>query len=188
LTNSKPNLSLGLDFYSGQTAILPSRRIALGQGPCMSTHTSRADKFWSELRLIARRAWTVWRMVPHRHKGALAGAALLMILASATATAVPVCLGRLVDAVKRGTEHSLSQQQLFAFATWYLGAIALLVLTRELLNVIRRFLVENTGARQLGHNESAELLRQTLSEEKDTDQKLTGLAEHGINVEARSGA
>ncbi|MBV9342207.1 MAG: ferritin-like domain-containing protein [Acidobacteria bacterium] len=40
-----------------------------------------------------------------------------------------------------------------------------------------------TYAELLGNNEAAELLEQTLEEEKETDQKLTGLAEN-INVEA----
>ncbi len=40
-----------------------------------------------------------------------------------------------------------------------------------------------TWARQLGHEEAADLLQQTLDEEEETDQKLTELAEQ-INVEA----
>jgi ferritin-like metal-binding protein YciE len=39
-------------------------------------------------------------------------------------------------------------------------------------------------ARAMGHNEAAELLQQTLNEEKAADEKLTGLAESGINGEA----
>jgi hypothetical protein len=36
-------------------------------------------------------------------------------------------------------------------------------------------------ARALGHDEAAELLQQTLDEEKAADEKLSGLAEGGIN-------
>jgi ferritin-like metal-binding protein YciE len=43
-----------------------------------------------------------------------------------------------------------------------------------------------TYARMLGHNEAAELLQQTLEEEKETDEKLTELAESEINVEAQA--
>lgn len=43
-----------------------------------------------------------------------------------------------------------------------------------------------TYANLLGENEAAELLEQTLNEEKETDQKLTQLAEE-INVEAAQG-
>jgi len=39
-------------------------------------------------------------------------------------------------------------------------------------------------ARSMGHTEAADLLQQTLDEEKATDEKLTALAEGGINQEA----
>jgi len=39
-------------------------------------------------------------------------------------------------------------------------------------------------ARAMGHTEAADLLEQTLDEEKATDEKLTALAEGGINQEA----
>jgi ferritin-like metal-binding protein YciE len=39
-------------------------------------------------------------------------------------------------------------------------------------------------ARAMGHTEAAELLEQTLEEEKAADEKLTSLAEGGINQEA----
>ena len=45
-----------------------------------------------------------------------------------------------------------------------------------------------TWARQLGLNDHLELLQQTLREEKATDEKLTRLAEAGINQEAISPA
>jgi len=39
-------------------------------------------------------------------------------------------------------------------------------------------------AKQLGHPDAARLLHETLDEEKETDQKLTQLAEQGINQKA----
>jgi ferritin-like metal-binding protein YciE len=39
-------------------------------------------------------------------------------------------------------------------------------------------------ARQLGYLKAFDLLTQTLDEEKDTDQKLTQLAENRVNVQA----
>ena len=39
-------------------------------------------------------------------------------------------------------------------------------------------------ARAMGHDEAADLLQQTLDEEKAADEKLTALAEGGINQEA----
>jgi ferritin-like metal-binding protein YciE len=44
-----------------------------------------------------------------------------------------------------------------------------------------------TYARQLGHDDAAELLEQTLNEEKETDRKLTELAESYLNETAKSG-
>jgi ferritin-like metal-binding protein YciE len=41
-----------------------------------------------------------------------------------------------------------------------------------------------TYARQLGHDEAADLLEETLNEEKDTDRKLTELAEGVLNQAA----
>jgi len=43
-----------------------------------------------------------------------------------------------------------------------------------------------TYARQLGFDEQADLLQQTLDEEGKTDKLLTQLAESGINVEAEA--
>jgi ferritin-like metal-binding protein YciE len=45
-----------------------------------------------------------------------------------------------------------------------------------------------TWAEHLGHHEAAELLKQTLAEEKATDEKLTHLAESRINLAAMAGA
>jgi ferritin-like metal-binding protein YciE len=44
-----------------------------------------------------------------------------------------------------------------------------------------------TWANQLGHDEVAQLLEQTLEEEKETDQKLTQLAESLVNPQAAEG-
>jgi ferritin-like metal-binding protein YciE len=45
-----------------------------------------------------------------------------------------------------------------------------------------------TFARQLGHEEAARLLEETLNEEKGADEKLTAIAEGIVNVEAEAGA
>jgi ATP-binding cassette, subfamily B, bacterial len=114
----------------------------------MATNTSApSETLWHELQLVVRRAIQVWWMVPRRHRWTLGGAAFLMTLASAIATSVPLLLGRLVDGIKAGTDQRLSNEELFRFATAYLLAIAGLVLLREVLHVIRRFLVENTCTR-----------------------------------------
>jgi hypothetical protein len=43
-------------------------------------------------------------------------------------------------------------------------------------------------AKAMGHTEAADLLEETLDEEKSTDAKLTQLAEGGINQEAADSA
>jgi hypothetical protein len=43
-------------------------------------------------------------------------------------------------------------------------------------------------AKAMGHDEAADLLQQILDEEKAADEKLTGIAEGGINAEAASSA
>jgi ferritin-like metal-binding protein YciE len=53
---------------------------------------------------------------------------------------------------------------------------------------IARYGTLKAWAEKLGMNEAAELLGQTLQEEKDTDAKLTELAESEINVEAEEQA
>jgi ferritin-like metal-binding protein YciE len=44
-----------------------------------------------------------------------------------------------------------------------------------------------TWAHQLGQNEAADLLQQTLDEEMDTDRRLTNIAESMVNVSAAHG-
>jgi ferritin-like metal-binding protein YciE len=43
-----------------------------------------------------------------------------------------------------------------------------------------------TWAEQLGRDEDARLLEQTLDEEKEADETLTGIAESGVNAEAET--
>ena len=44
-----------------------------------------------------------------------------------------------------------------------------------------------TWAKELGHDDALDLLQETLDEEKETDQRLTDLAESSRNVEAMHG-
>lgn len=100
-----------------------------------------------EVRLIYRRGRQVWRLVPRRHKLALAGAAVLMAVTSAANTGIPLLLGRLVDQVNQGTGAGLSPSSLYGIATFYLGLLGVLYLVRELIHVVRRYLVENSCTR-----------------------------------------
>ncbi len=102
---------------------------------------------WRELRQIGRRGWQVWHLVPGRHRWALGGALLIMCLASASNTAVALCLGRLVDSVDPARTQGLTRDAIFRGASLYLGLIGLAFLVRESMNVLRRYLVENTCTR-----------------------------------------
>jgi ATP-binding cassette subfamily B protein len=101
----------------------------------------------AEVRLIGKRLRQVWRLVPRAHKLALGGAAGVMALTSVSNVAVAVLLGNLVDAVISSTRAGGDQQAIYHVAVWYLGLIAGAYLLREGLNVLRRYLVENTCTR-----------------------------------------
>jgi ATP-binding cassette subfamily B protein len=110
-------------------------------------HSHSSKGFFAELRLMARRARQAWRLVPHRHKLALGGAALVMVLTSACNTALPVLIGRLIDRVNEGTSQGLSHEALYRIAAWFLAWVGGAFLLREGLNVLRRNLVENACTR-----------------------------------------
>jgi ATP-binding cassette subfamily B protein len=66
---------------------------------------------------------------------------------SAAATAIPLCLGKLVDAVNPDANRGLSAAAVSLVATRYLALIGVAYLLREAFNVLRRYLVENTCTR-----------------------------------------
>ena len=102
---------------------------------------------WRELRQIGMSGRQVWRLVPWRHRWALCGALLVMCLASAGNTAVAILLGTLVESVNSARNQGLSQNALLWTAAVYLGLMGLAYLVRESMNVLRRYLVENTCTR-----------------------------------------
>jgi ATP-binding cassette subfamily B protein len=97
--------------------------------------------------LLLQRGRQVWRLVPRQHKLALGLAGLVMALTSACSTAMPLLLGRMVDGVQVGTEQHWPAGPLYRLAALYLGLLAATYLAREALNVLRRYLVENTITR-----------------------------------------
>lgn len=103
--------------------------------------------FCREMRLIGRRGCQVWRLVPGRQRLALGGAVLVMALASAANTAIPLYLGRLVDAVNPTARRGMSEAALTGIAARYLGFLGGAYLLREALSVLRRYLVEKTCTR-----------------------------------------
>ena len=113
-------------------------------------HPATTGAFWSELRLICRRAAQVWVTVPRAHKWGFGVASGLMALTSLTAVFVPVALGRLVDDawLPRRPAAGCRRANSSRPPELLLGIIAALVFLRgEIFNVLRRFLVENTCTR-----------------------------------------
>ncbi len=70
-----------------------------------------------------------------------------MSLGSAAATAIALGLGWLVDAVNPATHPGIAPTALIRVASVYLAIIATAYLVRESMNVLRRYLVENTCTR-----------------------------------------
>ncbi len=115
-----------------------------------------------EMCLMLRRAREVWRLVPRKHKWALAGAAVVMACTSVCSTALALFLGQLVDGVQRGTLGGQPRETLFHLAAWYLGLIGAAYLVREILNVLRRYLVTNTCTR-INRDMSLQLMSHMMS-------------------------
>lgn len=94
-----------------------------------------------ELRQIARTVRRVYRHLGARHRGRLAAALGLMLGVGVLTSAPPMLLGILVDRYVKETGLP------FSAAGPYLGAIVLVVLLREALQVARKYLVEDTCTR-----------------------------------------
>jgi ATP-binding cassette, subfamily B, bacterial len=101
----------------------------------------------AEVRLILQRARQVWRLVPPQHKWALGAASVVIAGVSACNTAIPLLLGRLVDSVGTGAKDGVEHSALYNIALGSLALIAVVYVVREGLNVLRRYLVENTCTR-----------------------------------------
>ena len=115
------------------------------------------ESLGAEIRLILRRGREVWALIPRRHKWALGAAVLVMSCTSACNTAMPLLLGRLVDGVKNGLDQKLGADAMYRFAAWILLILIGVYVVREALNVLRRYLVENTCTR-LNANMSVHLV------------------------------
>jgi ATP-binding cassette subfamily B protein len=127
----------------------------------MSEPASPAS-FRKEAWLILRRCLDVWRLVPRLQKRTLGGAALVMALTSGTNTIVALLLGSLVDAVTHGAgDPDADVPALYRRAALFLGLIAAAYLLRELLNVVRRVLVEGSCTR-INRDMSVRLLSHLL--------------------------
>lgn len=128
--------------------------------------------------MIGKRARQVWRLVPRRHKAALATAAFVMALVSLCNTSVPLLLGKLLDEVSSGPKRGLSQQELLRDAGCILGLIGLAYLLREGLNVLRRYLVDNACTR-ISRNMSVKLMARVMKVDLTTFSQTKVGALHG---------
>jgi ATP-binding cassette subfamily B protein len=101
----------------------------------------------SEWRSVMRRVRRIWPLVPAEERSALGFATFIMALTSGANTAVALFLGRLVDHVQHNTQHNNLPGQFYGSTGAILGIIAGLYLLRELLNIVRRALVDRSVAR-----------------------------------------
>ena len=99
-----------------------------------------------ELDSIARCGRQVWMMVPRARKLALAAALAVMAVVGFTNARIPLAIGALVDRVQKGVEAGLDRGAIWQVALFYLGMIGLAFLVREVMNVLRRYLVESVCA------------------------------------------
>jgi ATP-binding cassette subfamily B protein len=103
--------------------------------------------FLRELRSIVNRGVQTWQLVPRSQRWALAGAVSVMGITSAANTAIPLYLGKLLDSVNPETHRGLGQASLLHTAAYYLSIMGAAYFIREVTNVLRRYLVENTCTR-----------------------------------------
>lgn len=105
------------------------------------------SRFLGEVRELVLTTRKVWKTIARRHRWALIGAVCVMILGGAANTALPLLSGKIVDRVQIGVTGGEPTGPMMEAVGMLLLAVAILVLLRELLQVLRRYLVENTCTR-----------------------------------------
>jgi ATP-binding cassette subfamily B protein len=103
--------------------------------------------FRSETRLILAHARKAWTLLPLRYQCAFCIASLLIAAISACNTLFPILLGQLVDELKFGADHKLTSTAMIGIVGRFLAMVGSIFLVRELLQVGRGALVENTCTR-----------------------------------------
>ena len=99
-----------------------------------------------ELGSIARCGRQVWVMVPGARKLALATALAVIAVGSFANAQILVAIGTLVDSVKRAIDQQADRGAIWQTALVYLGFIGGAFLVREVMNVLRRYLIESVCA------------------------------------------
>ena len=100
----------------------------------------------TEIRTIGSLAYRSSHLVPTNRKLALAAATLLMVVTSAGNTGVALLLGSLIDNIHVGLEQSLPKGTLYANAFRILVIISAIYLARDVINVLRRHLVDRSSS------------------------------------------
>jgi ATP-binding cassette, subfamily B, bacterial len=96
---------------------------------------------WTELRWIISLTRQVWNSLTRVNRLGLMSAMLLMPIAGFLTNVPAVLLGRLVDKMLHGGSRDVMA------AAPFVGWIAVALLFREALTILRKYLVENTGTR-----------------------------------------
>jgi ATP-binding cassette subfamily B protein len=109
------------------------------------------ESIFRELVIVVRRAGDLWSLIPRRQQVCLVAAVALMFLGGAANTAIPLLLGRLVDTARDGALHgdgaTGNSSPFFQSAGLFLTLIGMAYLGREILQVGRRYLVEDACSR-----------------------------------------
>src|SRR6478609_7426244 len=95
-------------------------------------------------RILLGRVVAALRLVPARYAWRLVAAALVMTVASAAGMVVALMLGRLIDQVQSGLEKQTPAGTFYPAVARILGIIAVVYIVREVLNVLRRHMVESS--------------------------------------------
>lgn len=105
---------------------------------------SSTDSRLQEIFLIGRRVKDAWFLVARRYRIALAMAAVIMAVTSAANIGVAMLLGHLVDVVSANSDN---KQAMYTATLRVLAVLACIYVGREVLNVVRRMLVESSCTR-----------------------------------------
>src|ERR1700732_3271999 len=106
----------------------------------MGSTPESALRIHKELATTFRTARYVWGLVGKRDKWVLVGAALVMVVVSASIAGYKLLLGRLVDLIPAMQGESVADV-FYGKVGYYLVGIAVLFLIAEVLQVARNFVV-----------------------------------------------
>lgn len=109
-----------------------------------SDEGATATGFWTEVRSIVAHARSVWGLLTSRDRLALAIALGMMAAMSVCNTLFPILQGQMLDAIQETTSQSEPAHVIYRTAAVYLALIAGTFLVREVIQVIRSYIVERS--------------------------------------------